>query len=261
MKYAAIITFAGLIFADSVFAANWQTPYEAQQFAAAQTGAPIMSTAPAPDYFQITATQVNDEVRRQLQAQGMTNVSATLTPNTGTLYSANHPLTLALQALQIDREAGLWQAQAYILSKGHTETVKPVSGRFELTRTVPVLTRPLRAGEIIESSDLSSKTLPERQLHKDTITETQYLVGQTPARAISPGRPIRTIEVAAPTVVKKGDLVEMNYTTPYMSIRTTGEALENGSSGSLIRVKNSKSNKAVSARVAGAGRVEVNTSL
>lgn len=126
---------------------------------------------------------------------------------------------------------------------------------------MPVLTRQLRTGDIIEASDLTSKTIAARQLRKDTITETRFLIGQSPVRAISPGRPMRSGEVTQPTVVKKGDLVQMNYTTPYMSIRTTGEALENGANGALIRVKNSKTEKAISARVVSAGTVEVNNTL
>jgi flagella basal body P-ring formation protein FlgA len=125
--------------------------------------------------------------------------------------------------------------------------------------SVPTVTRQLQRGDVIEASDLSTKRLPERVLRKDTVTEASMLIGQSPQRVISPDRPIRTSEIASPRLIKKGDAVEMTYTTPYMSIRTQGQALEDGSAGSLIRVKNAKSERAVSARVVGAGHVELNS--
>ena len=80
-----------------------------------------------------------------------------------------------------------------------------------------------------------------------------------PRASISADRPIRSSELAEPIVIKRGELVEMRYQTPHMTIKTSGVALEDGSVGSAIRVKNEKSEKAVTARVEAAGRVSVNS--
>lgn len=267
----ALATFAitGIIYATSAQAANWKTPVEAVQFAAMESG----NSTPAADatigampkqkYFQISNDDVAAAVATQMQNQGMgEKIIATMNPlPSPVLYAADHPLKLAIHGLQVDTEAKLWQGQAYILSANKTETVKPVAGRYDAAIRVPVLTRQLRTGDIIEERDLTMKTFPERQLRKDTITSSADLIGQSPRRIISADRPMRTAEITHPTVIKKGDLVEMNYSTPYMHIRTTGEALEDGAKGGLIRVKNSKSDKAISARVTAPGQVEVNAEL
>lgn len=242
---------------NSAMAADWK-PVNQTPVAAAQVQSSITEM---PDrYFKITAEDVGQEVVRQMQAQGFKQkVNAIVTPAANqVIYAADHPLKLAVHALQVDSNAQLWQAQAYIISGSTTESVKPVSGRYEAMVTVPVLKRQLRQGDVIEQGDIEMHEVTERQLRKDSITDVKQLVGLSPRRIISADRPIRLKEISQPIVIKKGQAVEMTYSTPYMRIRTTGIALEDGSAGDLIRVKNDKNDKALSARVAGAGHVEAN---
>lgn len=263
MTRITLLSLLALMAAPAAHAA-WQTPAQVVQMAALENGEAIPSTPAAnPEFFQITPEDVGLAVAAEMQKQGFKDpVEATLTPApAAAFYAADHPLTIVIQGLRIDPDAQLWQGQLHVMSNGATEAVKPVAGRYETIRRIPVLSRSLRSGDLIDASDVVFKNVPERQIRKDTITEATYLIGQSPVRSISSGRPVRSTEIAQPTVIEKGQLVEMNYTTPYMSIRTTGEALENGSAGSLIRVKNTKSEKAISARVVAAGKVEVNTSL
>lgn len=245
--------------------AAWQTPAEAAQL---QLAAAEPATAPAsvtitqqPNYFAITNDDVAAEVQRQLQHQGFRDgVKAFVNPGSApVLAQANHPLKLVIHALQVDTDASIWQGQAYIMDGEKTEMVKPVAGRYDTVATVPVLTRQLRKGDVIEQADLEFKKIPERQLRKDSITDAARLIGNSPIRMISPGRAIRAAEISSPMMVKKGQTVEMHYTTPYMTIRTTGQALEDGSDGALVRVQNSTSQKAVSGRVVANGKIEVNS--
>lgn len=244
--------------------AGWQTPAEAAglQVAAAETAPSAAVTLTSrPDYFAITNDDVANEISRQLQAQGFrdgvkASVNAGASP---VLHSANHPLKLVVHALQVDTDANIWQGQAYIMNGNKTEMVKPIAGRYDAVVTVPVLTRQLRRGDVIEQADLEFKKVPERQLRKDSITDASRLIGNSPIRMISAGRAIRSAEISAPTLVKKGETVRMLFTTPYMSIRTTGQALEDGGAGALIRVQNLTSQRAVSGRVVAEGQIEVNS--
>lgn len=239
--------------------AGWQSPQELAANTPVATSSSV-SVMP-PKFFQITHDDVAGAVAKSMQEQGFKeNVKATLSPNgNNVLYSANHPLKLAIHNLQVNPDSHLWQAQAYIISNNSTEAVKPISGRYEAAIMVPVLTRQLDFGDVIEEGDITLRTVSERQLRKDTVTEPRDLIGQSPRRVISPGRSIRSTELSQPLVIRKGDAVNMSFTTPYMNIRATGTALEDGSKGTLIRVKNGKSDKAITARVAGPGRVEVNS--
>lgn len=265
MKTTLKVAMAVLTMAGTAHAANWQTPAEAaMQLAAAEPKPAEVTVAPKsaqPAYFSVTSDDVAKEVSRQMALQGFKDgVKATV--NTGgstpVLATADHPLKLVLHALQVDTDAKIWQAQAHIVANGKTEVVKPVGGRYDAVTTVPVLVRQVRKGDVIAEADIEFKSFADRQLRKDTITDTAALIGRSPTRIISAGRPLRSQELTSPTMVKKGQTVNMIYTTPYMSIRTTGQALEDGGAGSLIRVQNTKSDKAVSGRVVANGQIEVN---
>ena len=244
----------------------WQTPGTPTQVIAAAQNTPapgiITTITSNPDYFSITTADVSKAVAEQLQLQAVEKkAEVSLAAGTpGVLYSSNHALKVVIHSLQIDTQARRWQAQANILSNGKTETVKPVSGTYIALVDVPVLTRQLSRTDVIEASDITTKTVADRQLRKDTVTEAKLLIGQSPRATISSNRPIRQSEVSAPILIKKGEPVQLTYTNPYMSLRTTGIALQDGALGEMIRIKNDKSEKAVSGRVAANGHVEVNTS-
>lgn len=246
--------------------ATWQAPVASttQEIAASQqmAQAGINTTISAPTaYFNITAEDVSKAIAEQMQLQAVEQ-KATVAMAAGTpqvLYSADHPLKIAIHALQIDNQAKRWQAQVYILANGKTETVKPIAGTYTAMVDVPVLTRQLGRTDVIEQADLTTKSIPDRQLRKDTVTDASKLLGQSPRAVISANRPIRMSEVNSPILIKKNDAVAMTYTNKYMSIKATGIALQDGSMGDMIRVKNDKSEKAISGRVVAAGRIEVNT--
>lgn len=243
--------------------AAWATPNApTEAIATAQAIPPVGITATvSPAYFTISAQDVGKAVAEQLQLQAVEKKAdvdlAAGSPDV--LYSANHPLKVSIHALQIDTTSRRWQAQAYILANGKTETVKPVSGTYTPLVDVPVLSRQLSKTDVIEARDIRTKSIPDRFVRKDMVLEAAQLIGQSPRTLISPDRPIRAGEVSSPLLIKKGSQVELTYTSPYMSLKATGIALQDGAAGDAIRVKNDKSEKAVSGRVVAAGRVEVNT--
>jgi flagellar basal body P-ring formation protein FlgA len=243
--------------------AAWQTPGTPTEALATAQNVPAVgiTTSVHSAYFNITAEDVGKAVSEQLQLQAVEKKAdvALTAGSPSIIYSADHPLKLSIHALQIDPESRRWQAQAYILAGGKTEIVKPVSGNYTPLVDVPVLTRQLGKNDVIEAKDLSSKAVPERFMRKDTVTDAKQLIGQSPRTIISADRPIRQGEVSSPILIKKGESVQLTYTNPYMSLKATGIALQDGAQGDMIRVKNDKSEKAVSGRVAASGRVEVNT--
>jgi flagellar basal body P-ring formation protein FlgA len=252
----------GLCLAAHTAHAAWQTPsLPVQQIAQAQTSQPVGITASVSKaYFNITAADVSNAVAEQLQLQAIVP-KADVSMSAGspaTLYSADHPIKLVVHALQVDTNARRWQAQANILANGKTETVRPISGTYLAMIDVPVLTKQLSRTDVVEPSDISIKAISERNIRKDTVTDAKQLIGLSPRATISANRPIRVSEISAPIVIKKGDTVQMTFTNPYMSLKTNGIALQDGAKGEMIRVKNEKSERAVSGRVASAGRVEVN---
>lgn len=259
-----IFTAAMMLLASSAHA-TWETPgAPVQQLAAGNTTPPPVgiTTTVQPSYFRISADDVEKAIAEQLTLQGVeAKAEVKLNAGSPTVFAeADHSLQPVIHALQIDQQSKRWQAQLYVVAGGKTETVKPISGFYNALVDVPMLTRQLRQMDVIEASDITMRPVSERTMRKDTITDAQSIIGRSPRNIISSNRAIRLSEITSPIVIKKGDAVEMTYTTPYMHIKATGVALEDGAKGGLIRIKNDKSEKAVSGRVQAAGHVEVNTS-
>jgi flagella basal body P-ring formation protein FlgA len=233
-----------------------------QEYAAAkqQAAAPIAPLPSTGDYFNITMQDVEKKVAEAMIEQGVaehieTNVLPSGTP---ILWKANHPIELVIHALQVNPDAKRWQAQAYVIAAGKTETVQPIAGRYDELVNVPMLTRQMGSKDVIEMDDLDLRLVASRKLRKDTIIDVDQVLGKSARRMISAERMIRMSEILPAIAVEKDREVEMVYNTPYMSIRTTGKALENGATGELIRVMNHDTQRTISARVIDASRVEVN---
>lgn len=210
-------------------------------------------------YFQVAREDVASAVSSALAERGAApKVSAIVYSANPVLYSANSPLSVAIQALTFDTGSHKWQANMHIISDGKTVSVSPVQGRYEAIANVPVLTRKTSDGDVISDADITMMDVPERQVHKDTARNAEDLIGKSPKRSISPNRPIRLTEIDLPVIVKRGSSVDVQYSAPYMTIRTVGVALEDGSLGSVVRIKNEQSGKAITARVIGTGKVEAN---
>jgi flagella basal body P-ring formation protein FlgA len=245
--------------AQVAIAAEW-TPIE--QIAAANQPAREDMITPLPDrhYFELSTKDLERAVATQLQEQNLAEqVRATVLPSgTPIFYRADHPITLKLMAMQVDAAAKRWQANAHIIANGKTERVTPVSGRYDELIAVPILKRQITNRDVIAAEDLETQTIASSKLRQDIITDKSGLIGRSARRTISANRPVRTSEVMSPIVISKGANIEMVYRTPYIAIRTSGEALEDGTTGAIVRVKNIDSGRAVSAKVLDANRVEVN---
>ena len=242
--------------------AEWQTPNAPTTTLAEQQNLPapgITATLRDP-FYKITTADVGNAVAQQLQTQGVeTKAEVNMAPGLpNPMYSSDHKVDVVIHTLQIDTSAKRWQAQAYFVSAGKTESVVPISGSYGSMVDVPVVTRQFNRGDVIEEKDVQMLSMPERQLRKDTIMTAKALIGQSPRAGISPNRPIHQQEITPPLVIKRGDIVEMSFSTPYMQIKASGIALEDGALGKFIRVKNQKSERAVSAQVMSAGHVSVN---
>jgi flagella basal body P-ring formation protein FlgA len=122
---------------------------------------------------------------------------------------------------------------------------------------IPVLERQVRSGEVITADDIALSTFSGKNLRKNTITDNKELIGKSPRRMISQGRPVRQDEIGNPAVLLKGAHVTMLFKTRNLEITTLGEALENGAKGDVIRVKNLASKQIIDAVVEAPGRVRV----
>jgi len=245
------ITLIAVGFPAIAVAQGWQSPYA------------LAANTPdqAPQGRFIISTHDVEEAISQLliERDVASHIRATLGSNgKPVIFQSTEPMTMALHNVSINTSGFQWQAQAYVLSGGKTLSVVPVSGRYDVLSEVPVLLRHVSEGQVVRAEDVSSTFLPDRQLRNDVVSDASDLIGKTPRRGISAHRPIRASELTTPRLVEKGKTIELRYTTDYMSILGRGLALENGSLGETIRIKNVDSERTISARIVGINLAEAN---
>lgn len=132
-----------------------------------------------------------------------------------------------------------------------------VPAQVHLYRQVIVASRPLKRDSVLAAEDV---TLAERDvgsLNQGYMTALEQVVGNKLTRGIQPHQVITPNQVSLAEIVRRGDQVVISARNAAINVRMPGEALEDGTLGAQIRVKNTRSGRTVKARVMGAGQVEV----
>lgn len=173
------------------------------------------------------------------------------------LYTYGKPMAVNVRGLQFDKKSRMWNASLLFVANGNVISAMPASGRYDQIIEVPVLKRTVVHGDLIKAQDVELHDFPVGQTRTDTVTDLSNLIGKSPVRGISQGRPIRESEIESPAIIRKNAIVQMRYVTSAMQITATGQALKEGAKGDIITVKNTASRRVVRAVVADAGAVDV----
>lgn len=126
-----------------------------------------------------------------------------------------------------------------------------VSGVTERIVSVPVLKNNMQNGDIINAYDLDWVDVAAKDIQHDIILNEEDMIGMTPRRMATAGKPIRAKELQAPQLVSRGDNVTIILQNNKMTLTTHGKALQNGAKGDMIRVVNTGSNRSIEAFVTG----------
>jgi flagellar basal body P-ring formation protein FlgA len=139
--------------------------------------------------------------------------------------------------------------------------LKPVrvTGQFVETLEVVLPTRPVTKGETLASSDVTLERRPREGLGTDTLGDLQSAIGKVVKRAVMPGQPLRSTDVARQEIVGRGDIVTMMFEAPGLVVSMRGKANEAGAAGDVISVQNLQSKRVLQATISGPGRVTVNS--
>ena len=120
---------------------------------------------------------------------------------------------------------------------------------------VVVATANLTRGEVITKSHLSIEMKPTHFVRIQYLDDPTMLIGSRSKRNIRSGMPVLLNQIC---MVCKGDSVNIYANLRGLRIKTTGIALEDGTLGEQIQIKNKKSGKVLNARVDGVESVQVN---
>ena len=116
---------------------------------------------------------------------------------------------------------------------------------------MPVLQRHIRPGEVIRANDIGWRKVRARRNTYNTIGAVEDLIDHMARRPLIAGRLIRRTDVRPQQLVRKGDFVTVHFRSSAMSLTTRGIALESGTRGDVIRIRNQRSKTVIEAKVVG----------
>ncbi len=137
-----------------------------------------------------------------------------------------------------------------------TQSRLAITGRMRELRRVPVPVVRLPAGTRLTPALLEETWFPATALGPGIAREPDRLLGLETRRALAPGRPIRLVDLRAPRLVRRGELVTVVYRRPGLELTLAARALEDGDLGALVRLANPESGATFRARVTGRRRAE-----
>ncbi|MGL4404228.1 MAG: flagellar basal body P-ring formation chaperone FlgA, partial [Notoacmeibacter sp.] len=123
---------------------------------------------------------------------------------------------------------------------------------------VPVPLETIYAGET-----LSANQIGQRRYRKDWLARNQFaevrtqVEGQTVRRTLVKGRPIALADLGPAKLVEEGEMVTAIFAGGALQIAAQMLALDAGSDGSNVRLRNPETGAIVQGRVAGFARVKV----
>jgi len=164
--------------------------------------------------------------------------------------------TYAIRELRHDERSGRLVAKLVAPARNPVYTMR-ITGRLQKLIKVPVLARHLRRGDIIRGRDVVLRAVDQILIPSNAIIQRSDIVGQAARRSLPSGQPVRDGDIEAPTLVRRGALVTMEISTPMMRLTARGKALDNGTLGETVRLRNIQSKRVIQGTVVGLDRVRI----
>ncbi|MPY74081.1 MAG: flagellar basal body P-ring formation protein FlgA [Alphaproteobacteria bacterium] len=178
-------------------------------------------------------------------------------PNLELHLPVRMPAEVTVKHLQLDRQSGRFSATLFAPDRRPGAAAVAVAGRVHELIEVPVLTRRMRAGDIIGKDDISLQQLRADVVGRNVLTSPDRIIGMGARHALVSGRPLNGADIREPQLVGRGSIVTMTYRTNNLVITAHGKARENGTAGEVVRVQNLSSGRTVEAIVTGPDTVAV----
>lgn len=222
-------------------------------FAALAAAAATAAAAPQVPTMEAAVAEVaRDTLRAQAERDGLlaaeVEVAVTLLGAREAPRCPQPPLVDAIET----RFASRMRFAARCPGTDGTRTQFVVRGT--LSAEVVVAAANVPAGRPLAAAEL---TLDRRELGAvaDPVGAIDEVVGQASLRPLRPGQVLQKRMLASPVLVKRGDAVVIEARSGPVQVSASGEALEPGRQGDVVRVRNVNTGKVIRARVVEAGTV------
>jgi flagella basal body P-ring formation protein FlgA len=115
----------------------------------------------------------------------------------------------------------------------------------------------LTRGSTVTREDVKLEKRDIARLHRGYLESLDKAIGKTVKYSVRSNQVVTPSRIDSPLAVKRNGRVTILAANSSVQVRMTGTALENGSIGQRIRVKNRSSERELEARVVGQGIVQV----
>ena len=131
-----------------------------------------------------------------------------------------------------------------------------VQAQVSLYQQVVVSSRPLSRGGVIGAQDIRLAERDTGLLNSNYLLDPAQAIGMQLKRNVSADTVLSHTQLEQNRLIQRGDKVVISAGNSSDNVRMPGEALEDGTLGAQIRVRNTRSNRVIRARVTGPGQVE-----
>ncbi|MDY0030157.1 MAG: flagellar basal body P-ring formation chaperone FlgA [Pseudobdellovibrionaceae bacterium] len=207
----------------------------------------------------ITSEQITDALKAALAVKGVSgdfeltvgNVVPSIT------LAGDLPATVEIASMSYTPGRDVFTAVVAAPNADNPVKTLSLSGVIDKVQNVPVLRSSLKAGDIIGSGDIEWIPVTVRNITYDTVTDTDKMIGKTPARLVEAGAPVKMRELVSPQLVARGDEILIRFASGPLQLTARGKAMQPGAEGDFIRVMNISSNQSLRAEVIGDKIVQV----
>jgi len=168
-------------------------------------------------------------------------------------------MTVELQVIPNSLEEGLGRRMFHVEAVANGKSRKTIQVVADIAAMIDavVVTRFLKADELIDMSDLKTVGMRVHQINHPFIIDQGEVIGKSASRPLPPDTPLRPAFVKPPLVIKKGDRVLIEARRGGLSIRANGVTKANGQVGQTVTVTNLDSGRELRAKVVAPSLVEV----
>jgi flagella basal body P-ring formation protein FlgA len=124
----------------------------------------------------------------------------------------------------------------------------PVTAQLAVLEDVVVTRRGIARGAVIEADDVLREQRDVSSVPRGAITRSEDVIGMQASTSIPALMPLRPEQLAAPTIVHRGDVVMLVAESGGLRITTTGQVREDAALGEQVRVLNLSSQTEVVGR-------------
>ena len=144
-----------------------------------------------------------------------------------------------------------------VMAGGKLHRTDTVRTRIEVLRDIVVAARMIRSGLVLTEQDVRLTKKWVRRISSDSVFSLDQALGKRITTSARPGMELSAFMLKEVPLVQRGKIVRVVYNSGMMRITTVGMPEEDGTAGSVIRIRNITSNKIIYARVMGAALVEI----